>query len=159
MHWEINLLTISFYFHRKITSYKTREQDKFAQTFEHWDPTCGSPKLDEHQDWRWKCSLEKEKENQTIQSSLWEGKTLLLVATFLQHCSADLIGAHRPASILSTAKFGGAGQLASLQCQLSFPGAAGSILSAGSDLLKVQSTGCIWGLSLAHFPSMNELFL
>lgn len=40
------------------------------------------------------------------------------------------MGAHQSASILSTAKFGGGGRLASLECQLTVPEAACSILSA-----------------------------
>lgn len=49
----------------------------------------------------------------------------------------------KPALIASTAKFGSIGQLASLQCQLSFPEAACSILRAWSEPVKVQSTGYI----------------
>lgn len=70
-------------------------------------------------------------------------------------CKSDLRAAHLPALIVSTSKFGSTGQLASLQCQLSFPEAACSILSVGSEPVEVQSTGYMGGLSLAHFLSMS----
>lgn len=42
-------------------------------------------------------------------------------------CKIDATAAHQPASIVSAAKFGSTGQLASLQCQLSVLEAAWSI--------------------------------
>lgn len=44
-------------------------------------------------------------------------------------CKIDLTAAHQPASMVSTAKFGSTGQLASARCRLPFPKAARSILS------------------------------
>lgn len=75
-----------------------------------------------------------------------------------QLCRIDLTAAHQSASIVLTAKFGSRGQLASLQCQLSFPVAAWSILSPGSKPVDVQLAGCIWRPGWAYFPSFNVLF-
>lgn len=58
-------------------------------------------------------------------------------------CKIDLTAAHQPALTVSTAKFGSTGQLAGLQCQLSFPEAARSILRTGSEPVEVQSTSFI----------------
>lgn len=53
-------------------------------------------------------------------------------------CQIDLTAAHQPASIVSTAKFGSTGQLASARCPLPFPEAVRSILSSGRELVEVQ---------------------
>lgn len=94
---------------------------------------------------RLKIQMFNRKADNTVKPLLRINSAFYIHFSTLVH-EVDLIGAHQPAWILSTAKFKGVGQLASLQCQLSFPEAACSILSIGSELVEVQSTGCIRGL-------------
>lgn len=66
-------------------------------------------------------------------------------------CKIDLTAAHQPASIVSTAKLGSTGQLASAWCRLPFPGTVRSISSSGREPFEVQVTGLAGELSSFSF--------